>query len=180
MYSIDDPKAMRTLYAISSPLPKSAWYEAFGDPQVPNHNLFSTRDRAFHAGMRRKLGSLYAMSAIKSYEPYVDEGISLLQQQLDRFAEDGQAVDMQHWMQCYAFDVIGKITVKLPFILTLKSISMLTKGWVSSETGSDSFGLAAVTLTASSRVWKTVTRLSPSPASTHSSFRCCSRCTAIR
>lgn len=116
MYSIDDPTALKALYAIGAPLPKAAWYEAFGDPRVPDHNLFSARDPAFHAGMRRKLGSLYAMSAVKCYEPHVDEGVAVLVEQLDRFVRSGQTVDLQRWMQCYAFDVVAKITVTYPLL----------------------------------------------------------------
>lgn len=112
MYSVDDPAATSVLYGISSPHPKSAWYSGFADPRIPDHNLFSARNRAFHAAMRRKMGSMYSMSAIKSYEPYVDNCINVLLQQLERYIEKDQPADLQHWMQCYAFDVIGEITVR--------------------------------------------------------------------
>ncbi|KAI8300733.1 hypothetical protein K4K59_001390 [Colletotrichum sp. SAR11_240] len=110
MYSIDDPAMARVIYGISSPLPKSKWYDAWGDPRIPNHNLFSARDRAVHGLMRRKVASMYSMSTIKSYEPYVDSCVALLLKRFDEFAESGETFDLQQWMQCYAFDVIGEIT----------------------------------------------------------------------
>ncbi|KAI3544661.1 hypothetical protein CSPX01_05460 [Colletotrichum filicis] len=110
MYSIDDPAMARVIYGISSPLPKSGWYDAWGDPRIPNHNLFSARDRAVHGLMRRKVASMYSMSTIKSYEPYVDSCVALLLKRFDEFAESGETFDLQQWMQCYAFDVIGEIT----------------------------------------------------------------------
>ncbi|KAK0378184.1 hypothetical protein CLIM01_04429 [Colletotrichum limetticola] len=110
MYSIDDPAMARVIYGISSPLPKSGWYDAWGDPRIPNHNLFSARDRAVHGLMRRKVASMYSMSTIKSYEPYVDSCVALLLKHFDEFAESGETFDLQQWMQCYAFDVIGEIT----------------------------------------------------------------------
>ncbi|KAF4840321.1 Pisatin demethylase [Colletotrichum siamense] len=110
MYSIDDPAMARVIYGISSPLPKSKWYDAWGDPRIPNHNLFSARDRAVHGLMRRKVASMYSMSTIKSYEPYVDSCVALLLKRFDEFAASGEMFDLQHWMQCYAFDVIGEIT----------------------------------------------------------------------
>lgn len=58
------------------------------------------------------MGSMYSMSAIKSYEPYVDDCVHLLLRQLDARMAEGQSVDLQHWMQCYAFDFIGGITVR--------------------------------------------------------------------
>ncbi|UQC87267.1 uncharacterized protein CLUP02_12770 [Colletotrichum lupini] len=108
MYSIDDPAMARVIYGISSPL--LGWYDAWGDPRIPNHNLFSARDRAVHGLMRRKVASMYSMSTIKSYEPYVDSCVALLLKRFDEFAESGETFDLQQWMQCYAFDVIGEIT----------------------------------------------------------------------
>ncbi|KAF9871030.1 cytochrome P450 [Colletotrichum karsti] len=110
MYSIDDPAMVRVIYGISSPFPKSKWYDAFGDPRIPNHNLFSARDRAMHGLMRRKVASMYSMSTIKSYESHVDSCVALLLSCFDGFAASGETFDLQLWMQCYAFDVIGKIT----------------------------------------------------------------------
>jgi cytochrome P450 len=111
MYSIDDPASMRAIYGVSSPFPKAKWYDAWGDPRIPNHNLFSARDRAVHGVMRRKVANMYAMSTVKSYEPHMDSCIDLLFQRLDEFAESGEAFDLQVYLRCYAFDVIGAITV---------------------------------------------------------------------
>jgi hypothetical protein len=110
-YSIEDPAMVRAIYGISSPLPKSKWYDAWGDPRIPNHNLFSARDRAVHSVMRRKLASMNAMSKIKSYEPHVDCCIDLLLQRFDEFAASGQVFDLPNYLQCNAFDVSGAITV---------------------------------------------------------------------
>ena len=50
------------------------------------------------------------MSSLVAYEPYVDDYNSILGQRLDEMARAGVALDMGHWFQCYAFDVIGTIT----------------------------------------------------------------------
>ncbi|KIX04754.1 uncharacterized protein Z518_05624 [Rhinocladiella mackenziei CBS 650.93] len=88
---------------------KSKWYEAWGDPRVPNYNLFSARDNKFHAGMRRLVANMYSMTAIKSYEPYIEDCISTLLRHFDAMAAQGDSMDLQFWMQCYAFDVIGQL-----------------------------------------------------------------------
>lgn len=111
MYSIGDPAAMKPIYGIGSPLKKSSWYDYWGDPRVPNHNLFSAIDPPFHAAMRRKMANLYTMTTIKSYEPYVNNCVRVLLEQFDRFAAKGEWFDLQHFTQCYALDVIGEITV---------------------------------------------------------------------
>lgn len=111
MYSIDDPAAVKIIYGISSPMPKSSWYRMWGDPSVPNHNLFSAEDNKVHALMRRKQANLYSMTSVKSYEPYINRCVSILVDQFDRMAMSGANFQLQHWMQCYAFDVIGELTV---------------------------------------------------------------------
>ncbi|KAE8449712.1 hypothetical protein EG329_007487 [Mollisiaceae sp. DMI_Dod_QoI] len=50
------------------------------------------------------------MSALVSYEPFVDNCSSLLTSRFLSLASSNQIIDLQHWLQCYAFDVIGEIT----------------------------------------------------------------------
>lgn len=50
------------------------------------------------------------MSSLVTYEPFVDECADLFSQRLQEVASAGAYTDMGHWMQCYAFDVIGMIT----------------------------------------------------------------------
>lgn len=51
------------------------------------------------------------MTSLVQLEPFVDQCTEVYQRRLEEFADSGAPVDMAHWMQCYAFDVIGKITV---------------------------------------------------------------------
>ena len=44
-------------------------------------------------------------------EPCVAECTEVLVQKFASFAKSGQHFNMQHWLQCYAFDLIGLITV---------------------------------------------------------------------
>lgn len=52
----------------------------------------------------------YSMSALVTYEPYVDACAGLFSARLGELAGAGRVADMGHWLQCYAFDVIGMIT----------------------------------------------------------------------
>ena len=58
------------------------------------------------------------MSSLVSYEPYVDECTIIFLQRLAEFASSGVVFNMGHWFQCYAFETIGMITVKIPSILS--------------------------------------------------------------
>lgn len=53
---------------------------------------------------------MYSMTALVNYEPYVDECNNLFTQRLKEMAQAGLSIDMGHWFQCYAFDVVGMIT----------------------------------------------------------------------
>ena len=57
------------------------------------------------------MASLYSMSTLVSYEQYVDSCNSLLCERLQDFASSGEVFNVPNWMQFYAFDVIGEMTV---------------------------------------------------------------------
>ncbi|KFZ14545.1 hypothetical protein V501_03179 [Pseudogymnoascus sp. VKM F-4519 (FW-2642)] len=111
-YSIDDPDAVKVIYGLGSQFIKSPWYTASGDPDPHGTpDLFSDRNPTRHAASRRKVASAYSMTALAQLEPLVDECYVVLRDRFIEFADRGKVVDMAHWMQCYAFDVIGEITV---------------------------------------------------------------------
>ena len=64
-----------------------------------------------HGVTRRKVASLYSMSNLVQFEPFVSDCSELLIGHLKKLAQSGQSFNFQHWLQCYAFDVIGLITV---------------------------------------------------------------------
>ena len=56
---------------------------------------------------------MYSMSSLVSYEGFVDECVEILDQRLTEIGESGVKADIGRWLQCFAFDVIGKITVNI-------------------------------------------------------------------
>ncbi|KAH7093666.1 cytochrome P450 [Paraphoma chrysanthemicola] len=109
-YSIDDPDAIRTIYGHGTQFTKADWYKASSSADPTVHDLFTEQDTRIHAGLRRKVANLYSTSALVKLESHVDECISLLFERFSEIAEEGRPIDLQFWMQCYAFDVIGSIT----------------------------------------------------------------------
>ncbi|KAI1281580.1 cytochrome P450 [Xylaria sp. FL0933] len=107
-YSIADPEAMSTIYGHGTRFVKSSWYDAWTPPG--GWNLFADRSIERHANTRRQLQSTYSMTSLVSYEPYVDQCADIFAQRLSEMSEAHVPVDMGHWLQCYAFDVIGCIT----------------------------------------------------------------------
>lgn len=109
-YSISSPDAQKTIYGLSSKFPISSWYATWSNPHPSQWSLFSDRNMARHSANRRHYQSAYSMSSLVSYESYVDDCAALFHTRLQELASKAVPVDMGHWFQCYAFDVIGLIT----------------------------------------------------------------------
>lgn len=54
---------------------------------------------------------LYSMSALLKMEPLVSNCVTVFVKKLDAFATTGETIDLASWLQYFAFDVIGEITV---------------------------------------------------------------------
>jgi len=89
---------------------QSDWYFAWQPPDPNRASLFSDVNASRHAHQRRKYASAYSMSSLVTYEPYVDNCLKLMVQRFSELAEGKTFIDMAHWLQCYAFDMIGEIT----------------------------------------------------------------------
>lgn len=50
------------------------------------------------------------MSSLVHYEAFVDDCADIFSQRLQEHADRMQGLNMGHWFQCYAFDVISSIT----------------------------------------------------------------------
>lgn len=107
-YSIATPN--KTVYGIGSKFPKGDWYQGWKHPSPEKWTLFPDQDMKRHAETRKRFQGLYTMTSLLSYEPYVDSCIDIFLEKLTCFAQSGVTIDLAHWFQCYAFDVIGEIT----------------------------------------------------------------------
>lgn len=126
-YTIDDPSALRGIYGHTTKLIKSKWYDAWTfDPDPQKTNLFSERDPKKHGQMRRKVASIYTLSALLAYEPFVEDCIDLLCQKLEEHGSTTATIDVAYWLQCYAFDVIGEITVSVSLYILSSRCDKLT------------------------------------------------------
>ncbi|WYZ42238.1 hypothetical protein EsH8_V_001133 [Colletotrichum jinshuiense] len=112
-YSIDSVDAAKTIYGHGSHFAKNDWYIPWGNPA--QNNLFNELNPKVHASMRRQVANVYSMSNMVSYEPYVDECTEIFAQRFSEFSAEGRVIDLGHWFQCYALDVIGKITFSKRF-----------------------------------------------------------------
>ncbi|KAF5004052.1 hypothetical protein FDECE_9427 [Fusarium decemcellulare] len=107
-YSINDPEAAKIIYGLGTHFPKSSWYSTWASPG--QWAVFSDQSIKRHTQNRKLYQAMYAMSTLVHYEPFVDECADLFTQRLSEMSTSNLPVDMRHWFQCYAFDVIGLIT----------------------------------------------------------------------
>lgn len=120
-YSFNHPDAIKAIYGPGAGLAKSAWYDTWAHPG--QWTLFADRSIRRHADNKRVYQSAYSMTALVQYEPYVDECSDLFIRRLEE-KSGGEAVDLSHWLQCFAFDVIGKVTYaeRLGFLDNMEDI----------------------------------------------------------
>jgi cytochrome P450 len=109
MFSISSPE--KVVYGVSSKMPKSSWYEGWKHPSPERWTLFTEQNIPKHNQTRKKFQAMYSLSSLLHYEPYVDMVQDVFAASLRSLADSGSTgTDVHHWLQCYAFDVIGSIT----------------------------------------------------------------------
>ncbi|KAI1057371.1 hypothetical protein LB505_014237, partial [Fusarium chuoi] len=114
-YSFSDPSVLKQIYGIGKGVSKSSWYNASSVPHAPFKDLFTDLDDARHATNRRLVANLYSTSTLRNMEPEVEDCIKTYKQKLESLAHLGMNMNLQFWMQCYAFDVISQITLDKRF-----------------------------------------------------------------
>jgi cytochrome P450 len=75
--------------------------------------MFQARDPAVHKSFKTPVASLFAMSNMRNYEPYVDECTQIFSDAMRDL--EGQKVDLAVWLQWYAFDVVAGLTFQRRF-----------------------------------------------------------------
>ena len=75
-------------------------------------NLFSIRDVADHARLRKNIGHLYTRATVKDFEQHINSCLDLFLHRLAEFTRLGPAkLDMSLWLHYFSFDSLGEINV---------------------------------------------------------------------
>lgn len=72
--------------------------------------LFNTQDNLLHRQMKKPIASIYSMSTLVEFEPYVDTTIEFFLRRLKVQSQTSEPCDLGTWLQWFAFDVMGEIT----------------------------------------------------------------------
>lgn len=91
------------------------WYQIFSLPDSRYVNQMSEVDPKRHIAKTKNVASGYAFSNVITAEPYVDDALRLLEEQLTKLSKSGQDVHFDHWFNYFGFDVLGEVTFSRRF-----------------------------------------------------------------
>ncbi|KIA75718.1 hypothetical protein HK57_00445 [Aspergillus ustus] len=113
MVSLADPAWINVVYPARMGIPKGPFYSTLA-PYTKKGALpavFSSRDEDVHKRLRMPIASLYSMSKVLPLESFINKTIEVMSAQLDaRFVDSQESFDLAHWLQYFAFDVMGTLT----------------------------------------------------------------------
>ncbi|KIW40987.1 uncharacterized protein PV06_06586 [Exophiala oligosperma] len=116
--SVGDPREIRQIYGISRLFQKSEYYRV-AQPLIngkPVASLFMITNEDAHKAAKRPIAHAYAMTSLLDYEPFVDNTSTVLVERLTSlYADSDKVCDIGEWLQWYAFDVIGEMTMSRRF-----------------------------------------------------------------
>ncbi|KAF2160362.1 hypothetical protein M409DRAFT_29211 [Zasmidium cellare ATCC 36951] len=124
---VSRPDIVQDVYGISKGFVKSEFYHVWQNIVNGKRaaSLVFTTDEAEHAKMKRPIASAYSLSTLVEFEPLIDSTTAVFLSRLDEvFANTGKVCDLGTWLQWYAFDVIGELTLsqRLGFLEQAKDV----------------------------------------------------------
>jgi tryprostatin B 6-hydroxylase len=102
--SITHPHAVQDIFGADSVCEKSPWY----DISRPQDSLLLRRTSAGHAELRSVWSHAFSIKACRGYEERIQPYRNKLIAGLD--AQAGQAVDVNHWLALYSWDVLSDLS----------------------------------------------------------------------
>jgi cytochrome P450 len=106
--SVVDGDALKRLYGHGKSAKKTPWYSTWEIPGASTA-FFAQQDPKYHAFLRKRVSHVYSMTSIVAMEPYIQGCLDLMLQLLQKYADNGEAVDMSEWTNAFAYDVVGEI-----------------------------------------------------------------------
>ncbi|KAI1422345.1 cytochrome P450 monooxygenase [Xylaria sp. FL1777] len=102
--SITHPTAVQEIFGADSVCQKSPWY----DISRPQDSLLLRRTFEGHAELRSVWSQAFSVKAVKGYEHRIKTYRDKLLAQID--SHGGQAVDVNHWLGLYSWDVLSDLS----------------------------------------------------------------------
>ncbi|KAK2051346.1 cytochrome P450 [Colletotrichum caudatum] len=113
--SIANPDMIPVIYGIVKGFNKTPFYTTMSltyQGQQMN-SMFTELDPDEHKRLKSSVAQLFSMTNVRNYETYADECTAIFLNAMNDI--EGQKIDLAHWLQWYAFDVISSITFRRRF-----------------------------------------------------------------
>ncbi|MCJ1474776.1 hypothetical protein MMC13_003436 [Lambiella insularis] len=104
-----DPEAIKIIYGTKNVFTKTDYYDAWAPPNNGYVGHFPARDENEHSERRRIVNSVYSMSSVLESEKAIDSCTELFCETMRDFAKQKSLVDLDLWINMYAFDVLGEL-----------------------------------------------------------------------
>ncbi|KLP13261.1 pisatin demethylase cytochrome P450 [Fusarium fujikuroi] len=113
--STSDPAMIPVVYGIGKNFQKTPFYTTMSLMYQGRRmdSMFTERNPKIHKALKGSVAQIFSMTNMRNFEVYADECSAIF---LDAMRDlEGQRLDLAHWLQWYAFDVIGSITFQRRF-----------------------------------------------------------------
>ncbi|USP76766.1 uncharacterized protein yc1106_04040 [Curvularia clavata] len=106
----NDASAIPLIYRTHNPLNKTEWFANFRPRGISEHaDLFTELDESKHNRRRRVVQPAYQMARVLKNEKAYDRCTMLLMKKLGELAAKEEDVDLGHWIELYAHDILGSV-----------------------------------------------------------------------
>ncbi len=117
------------IYRLNGPLLKTDFYPIWGAPQISSHpDQFTCIDEKEHLRYRKIVAPVYSLANVLKHEDHIGKCTILFLERMTEFADKGETVDIGHWLQMYAFDVVGELSFGNMFGFMEKNTDI--GGWI--------------------------------------------------
>ncbi|RSL93663.1 hypothetical protein CEP52_013142 [Fusarium oligoseptatum] len=108
--SFNNPKAIRDIYGASSGFVKAKYYSHGPPGHKFTANIVTAVSKAEHGRKRRLMSGAMSDSALRKFEPFVQEKIDLfLKQLMDPKSFNGTVKNLSEWFNFLSYDIMGHL-----------------------------------------------------------------------
>ena len=116
--SINDVKAVSAVLGANSACTKGPWYCAVQGGKGPRSlSLHATLEPSEHKARRRIWDAGFSVASLKAYTNELKDTNEKLMSQLEKYAQSGKEVHIDHWCQFFSFDIMGMLGFSRSFDL---------------------------------------------------------------
>ncbi|KAI1131093.1 cytochrome P450 [Nemania abortiva] len=108
--SFVDEQGLGNLYGHGKRVLKTNWYDTWTVPDM-SVSFFAATDIKVHRHVRSRVSGAYSMTSMLSMEPLIQDVLNLNLTRLVGFADKGEVVQIDKWVNFFTFDIVGQLAM---------------------------------------------------------------------